>query len=341
MGAWRTLLDVSQPETPSTVRVFVAALTVLAVGAVGWAVRSVVPEFGLESGLSLAAGSLAVWIVRVGMSLRRFRGERSEAYSYEEALFPLLLATIGPSLSVIAFALGTVVVYLRANKRGLKTAFNVSRFTLAAAGGAWAASLIRTDTDGSAMASVLIGAGTYALVRVTIFGTLMSLVGSESWSMAVMSELRETGEIVVVQVMLGVTGAVALRAVPASTPFVVLALAVALHMHARWYQLTRDREKIDDLLHVTVDLHGSLSTEEVERRLSSAIYTLISADAELLAGASDPPADGMAFAVDAGSMGTRTLVVRRDDPSSGQPARVVTGVDRLRAHRPRFGRSSR
>ncbi|MFP5331171.1 MAG: hypothetical protein ACLGHX_02240, partial [Acidimicrobiia bacterium] len=110
MSKWRSVTEPNLPATPSVsedtgvpfgivvdagyplgLKAYVSGLTVLATGVVVVAAGSLSDGFGLESVLGIAAGILAVWIVQVGMRLRRFRGERSEMYSYEEVLFPLLL----------------------------------------------------------------------------------------------------------------------------------------------------------------------------------------------------------------------------------------------------------
>ncbi|MEX2653649.1 MAG: histidine kinase dimerization/phospho-acceptor domain-containing protein, partial [Acidimicrobiia bacterium] len=309
----------SEPRMPPPVRTYVAGLSVVAVVAVVAAAWSAAPEFGLQSMFGLAAGMLALAIVRAGMRGRRTQGDRSEIFSYEETLFPLLLVTLGPELSVLVFGLGTVAVNVRVIKRGLKVAFNVAHFTVAAALAATVAALIGFETDIRAVMSVLFASATYVLSTTVIFGTLVSFRRSESWISAIRSEFRDTVQVGAVQVLLGSTGALGILAMPAVTPVVIVMIVVVLRMHMRWYQLTRDRERIDDLLHVTVDLHGSLTTSEVGRRLTDAIYTLVSADAELVAGESVAPADGMVFELDAGSAGVTSLVVHRDtvlDPTA-------------------------
>ncbi|MEX0757016.1 MAG: HAMP domain-containing sensor histidine kinase [Acidimicrobiia bacterium] len=297
-------------RSPFALRAYVAGLGLLAAAAVVFAVLSVTP--GLESVLGLAVGVLAVWIVQGQMRLRRFRGERSEMYSYEEALFPVLLVTIGPALSVLSFAIGTVYVNLVEHKRGVKLAFNVSQFTLATAVGGAAAGLVGIAADGRGIIAVLVGSALFAALAILIFGTLMSLLGAGGWREVTGKEVRQTGSVVGAEVLLGTTAGIGILAVPALAPVAVLTLAVVLQVHRRWFEVARDREQIDDLLHATVDLHSSLTTDEVGRRLSAALYTLISAEAHLVSGGAEPPTDGMVFEVDTGSAGPRRLVVRRD-----------------------------
>lgn len=305
-------------EYPLALRLYVAALVALATGAVVVAtVRS--GARGSEWLLGLAAGVLSVWIVQVGMRLRRFRGRRSELYSYEEALFPLLLVTVGPELTIIAFAAGTTLINLRERKTPVKMAFNVGQFTLAAAVAAWVASAVGIGPDARGVAAVLVGSAVFAASTVTIFGTLVTVRSSEAWMTAIGDELRETGAVLAVEVLLGTTAAIGILAVPALTPVAILTIALVLYTHRGWFRLTRDREKIDDLLHATVELHGSLTTDEVGRRLSDALFTLISAEARLVPGMVEGFEDGRAFPVDTGSSAGHTLVVRRDtalDPTS-------------------------
>lgn len=246
------------------------------------------------------------------MRLRYFRGERSEMYSYEEVLFPILLVTIGPALTVLSFAVGTTLVNLREHKSAVKHVYNVSQFTVAAATGGLVALIMGVGTDIPGVIAVGLAAVIFAGLTLGIFGTLMSILGDDGWRASVMAEVRQTGEVALVEVLLGTTAAIGILAVPALTPVAIVTIVVVLVMHRRWFRLARDREQLDDLLQATVDLHGSLTTEEVGRRLSAAIYTLTSADAELAPAGTEPPEGGRAFQVDSGAAGIRTLVVRRD-----------------------------
>lgn len=310
---------------------YVSTLVVLATVAAGIATWSVADGFGTESVLGLAAGVLAVWIVQVGMRLRRFRGERSEMYSYEEVLFPLLLVTIGPELSVLSFVVGTIFVNVRENKSGMKMAFNVGQFTLAAAGGAAVAGAIGVSASTRGVVAVLVGSTVFAALAFLIFGTLMSILGSESWRATLETDIRQLGAVVGVEILLGTTAAIGLLAVPALTPVAIFSIAVVLHTHRRWFQVSRDREQIDDLLHATVDLHGSLTTDEVGRRLTDALYTLISAHAELVPGETPKPPDGLALPVDTGSAGGHTLLVRRDAPLDSTSIAICETLARVSA----------
>lgn len=298
--------------SPRGLRAYVTGLAVLATVSIALAGRSVVSGFDLEAVLGLATGILAVWIVQVGMRLRYFRGERSEMYSYEEVLFPILLVTIGPALCVLSFAIGTTLVNLREHKSGIKLVYNVSQFTLAAAISGVLAITLGVDAGPGGVVAVGLAAAVFAMLTLGTFGTLMSIVGGGGWRAAVMGEVRQDGEVALVEVLLGTTAAIGILAVPALTPVAIVAIVVVLEMHRRWFKLSRDREQLDDLLQATVDLHGSLTTEEVGRRLATAIFTLTSADAELAPGGTEAPEGGMVFPVDAGAAGVRSLVVRRD-----------------------------
>ncbi|MFP5332729.1 MAG: sensor histidine kinase, partial [Acidimicrobiia bacterium] len=234
-------------------------------------------------------------------------------------LFPLLLVMIGPELTILSFALGTIFVNLRERKSGLKTVFNVSQFTLAAGLGGLVGGVIGVGSDLRGVLAVLAASTLFAVATVTIFGTLVTFRTSEPWSSVVGDEVRDTGTVLAVEVLLGSTAAIGILAVPAVTPVALLTIAFVLHMHRRWFHLTRDREQIDDLLHATVDLHSSRTTDEVGRRLTDALYTLISAEARLIAGHVDPPSGGVALPVDTGGDVGHTLVVRRDtslDPTA-------------------------
>lgn len=303
------MADTGSPRSVVAYVSGLAALTALSIAVSG---LSLVSGFGLEDVLGLATGILAVWIVRVGMHLGYFRGERSEMYSYEEVLFPILLVTIGPALSVLSFAIGTILVTVRVHRSRIKLVYNVSQFTMAAAAGGLVAQAVGIGTDTAGVIAVGLGAFVFAGFTLGLFGTLMSILGDDGWRASMKVQVQQFGEVTAVEVLLGTTAAIGILAVPALTPVAIVAIVFVLEMHRRWSRFARDRAHLDDLLQATVDLHGSLTTEEVGRRLSRAIYRLMSADAELLPDGTEPPESGRVFPVDAGAAGVRTLVVRRD-----------------------------
>lgn len=299
------------------VRAYIGALAVAAGAAVAMAALDVLDGFDLARAGVLAGGVAAMTLVQARFGLLRFRGTRSEHYGYEEFLFPVLLVAIGPSATVLSYALGSVAVNLIDRKTPIKLLFNVSQFTLAAGVGGGLALLLGEfpiTPDAGGVLSVGLAAAAYAAATTVNFGGLMSLLEKKAWWRAVLSEFTETAGVLSVQVLLGTCLALAVLAIPALAPVALLTAIVVLAMHHHWFMVARDREQIDELLRATVELHGSLTTGEVERRLGDAIHRMTSAEARLAPSGTEIPAGATAIDFRIGSPADQMLIVTREHP---------------------------
>ena len=296
-----------------SLRAYVGALVVAAGAAVGLAAFDLIRAFDPALAGALAGGVAAVALIQARFGLVRFQGTRSELYGYEEFLFPVLLVAIGPSATVVAYALGVAAMNLIDRKSPIKMLFNVSQFTLAAGiGGGLSVLSGGVGADAGGVLSVFSAAVGYAVSTTVIFGSLMWLLGAGGWWATVKSEFTETPGALSVQVLLGTCLALAVLAIPALAPVALLTAIVVLAMHHRWFMVARDREQIDELLRATVELHGSLTTDEVERRLAETIHRMTSAGARLAPAGTETPPGSTAIAFRTDEPGNQVLIVTRE-----------------------------
>lgn len=296
-------------------RAYIGALAVAAGVSGTLAVFDLIDGFDLRRAGALAGGVAAVSLLQTRFGSPRFRGTRQVIYSYEEFLFPVLLVAIGPSATVLSFTSGAVVKNLTDRKSPIKMLFNVSHFTLAAGlGGAVAVLLGGVAADAGGVLSVGLASATYALATTVIFGSLMSFLNEGGWWKAVWSEFTEAPGTLSVQVLLGTCLALAVLAIPALAPVALLTAVLVLAMHRHWFMVARDREQIDELLRATAEIHGSLTTTEVERRLVGAIHRMISAQARLAPAGTEIPSGGTAIELRTSASADQVLVVTRGHP---------------------------
>lgn len=276
---------------------------------------------GRSLGWGIAAGTCAVALVQARSKLLRFRRSRGEVLYHDDVLFPFLLIFLGPAGAVIAMFLGTIASNLIDRRAVVKSVYNVSQFTFAAGLGAGALWFLdgMLSSDFRVFA-VLVGSSIFTATGVVLFARLGHHLGGESWWSLVKNNLGDDAQRYGAEVLLGVTAAVAVEAVPMMAPIALLAIFAVLETHRRWFRIARNRERLEDMLSVTTSLHGMATVQHVQDGLVEAIRMMTGGETEFISG-HDETAKGLVFEVDTGGEQPQMASVSRLDPLD--PTEVV------------------
>ena len=197
---------------PPRARAFIALTAVLAVGAV--ALLLVVHDGPLVNrpALVVAVAALIGLEHLFGTRLVR-RGAQGETTTHEEA-YIVALALLEPTPAVVAavtagFVFGSVV----ARRDPVKSFFNVSAMTLAAAVGMLAVEALGGGTDDSRLAilAVAIGAVVYDVVNRLSISSVLTLVGAGSFRENLLDDVASRVFLLAANIAIGLLAGVAAR----------------------------------------------------------------------------------------------------------------------------------
>lgn len=274
----------------------------------------------------LLAGAGAFASVQSNGLLLRFRGHRSEAISHDEVLFPVLLVVLGPGGAVVAVALGVLASNVIARRAVRISTFNVACFTTAASVGAGTYAMIARDPGGPVVAAAaLAGSLAYAVTSISLFSSLLSRLGGvRLWSQMV-ALAKEDAHRLLTEVTLGSMSAVAVAVEPALSPLAALAILVVLASHHRWFAISRDRERLADLLTAAGALHRTVSVDEVDRVLLEAVRDMVGGSPRI----SSLAVEGVSVPIDSPDGMVRNLVVERQLPLDPTEIVIVESLARI------------
>lgn len=277
----------------------------------------------------LAGGIVAVTAMQSGPALMRFRGRRTESISHDEIVFPFLLVFVGPAGAVLSMLVGTVLSNAVARRAPRQLFYNASQFTLAAAVGGVGFAAVDAALDGRFLAAAaLVGVVGFSATEIASYMRLLHHLTGEPWWTLLRSDLREEGRRLAAELALGVVLAVAVEATPSLAPLALVAAVVVLGTHRRWFLLTRDRERLGDLLSATTSLHGAATVDQVRASLIGAVRLMVGADAEF---APEEAGSGerLALPVDTGADEGEWLLVSRSAPFEDTEVVIVETLVRV------------
>lgn len=292
--------------------------------AAGWSL-----DGGWSLGLAIVAGVFAVAFVQARWTLLRFRRWRGEVLYHDDVLFPFLLVFLGPAGAVISICLGTVVSNLIDRRAVVKTVYNLSQFTFAAGLGAGVFWLLdEMLIDELRGFAVLVGSSIFTVVGVGMFARLTHHLSGQPWWSLVKIELADNAQRYGAEVLLGVTAAVAVEAVPFMAPIALLAILVVLQTHQKWFRIARDRERLEDMLSATISLQGMATVQHVQDALVDAIRMLTGGETEFIPG-NNQAGKGLVFEVDTGGEQPQMASVTRLDPLDATEVVIVETLVRV------------
>ena len=238
----------STPSRATAIRLYVAALALLAGVAVG---ALVLTHAGEITGTWLLPVVVALVAVEGLTAAKIAKGSgQSDQQSHEEAVLVFMALAFSPIAALIALSVGAAVNNVAGRRGLLKSVFNVVSFTAAAALALTAMNLI---SDGAQVgvgrvcavlvAALIFAAGTRAFVS----GALAITLGT-SFFRDYLDDLRPTVLLLAGDASLGLLAGIAALSYRWSLPFafiamVVLSFAYSGHSQARW-----QRQTLNDLV---------------------------------------------------------------------------------------------
>jgi PAS domain S-box-containing protein len=252
---------------PPAVRAYVALTALLAVAAVALLVAIAGTPLVDRPALVAAFAALIGLEHLFGTRLVR-GGPTGETTTHEEA-YIVALALLEPSPSVVAavalgFAVGSVVT-----RRGwMKSFFNVSAMTLAAAVGMLALEALGGGTSGSRLAIVAVAVGAVvfeAVNRLSISG-ILALLGAGTFRQNVWDDAAVRVALLAANVAIGLLAGLAARDDLWVLPLGLVALVVVHYTFAGHGRAKAQRQKLEDIVNassngiLTFDRSGKLAS---------------------------------------------------------------------------------
>jgi diguanylate cyclase (GGDEF)-like protein/PAS domain S-box-containing protein len=191
-------------------------------------------------------------------------GDQSEAVHLDEGVLVVLLLLVRPSLTVVTFALVTVVAQAVMRRPLKKSAFNFGQM-LVSVGAAEAvfglfAHQVPQPPYIEAAAAVL-AAAAFFVVDTTAITLVMSATG-KTWREAALDGLDMRLVMTVCGVALGVAAALFVTAYPDALPLAVLPLVILRYTLGGFFRARHDRSRMEGLFVATLEANRGMGQDE-------------------------------------------------------------------------------
>lgn len=278
----------------------------------------------------VVVATLAVTVVQSFLSVFRHRRARTERITHDEILFPFLLLFLSPATVILGYMLGTLVGDVITRRPMIKIIFNAAQLTLASALGVGAALAIAQPSTALRGATALaVGTAVFAGVLLVVFSGLTALLEGQTLKAGLAANFRDDGSRIMVEVLLGVLGAVATAKTPILAPVVVAVFMVISRAHRNWYNAFRDRSQLQDLLDVATEIQAATTPTEVETALIGAVFTMTGATARLADPGSQPVSTEVAVPLAAETDSAPLVLVDRRPCLDSRERSIVETLARI------------
>lgn len=278
----------------------------------------------------VVVATLAVAAVQSVLPVFRYRRSRTERITHDEILFPFLLFFLSPPTVILGCMLGTVIGDVITRRPLIKITYNAAQLTLAstlAIGAALTFGGPSASTRG--VMALLVGSSVFAGSLLVVFSGLMAILEDQPLGTVLATNYRDDGSRIMVEVLLGVLGAVAVVSTPMLTPIVVAAFMVTSRAHRFWFNSYRDDRQLQDLLDVATGIQAATTPKSVEAALIDAVYTMTGATAHLAHPDSEPRGSEIRVPLVTETGSTPAIFVDRRPHLDSQESSIVKTLARI------------
>ena len=261
---------------PAAARLYVAAVTVAAVGAAG-AVGFGYEHKGVGSValiVVLSALVVASWIWPIVM----YSDGSSQAHHLDEGFFVVMALLLPPAGVLLSFFAATIVAQSVRRRPLVKSVFNVAQIMLAVTFGLMTARIIATPghhLNLLELTAAAIGACVYFLVNSVALAGVLAASGAEEMKPALLDGLEIRALLLAASVSLGLVSAVSLKADPAVAPIVILPFIAFRQAMSGHFQARHDRSRLLGLFNTTLKVNRITRGDEVIPALSQSAAFLL------------------------------------------------------------------
>ncbi len=211
-------------------------------------------------------------------------GDQSQAIHLDEGFFVVLTLLVRPSVTVITFALASVIAQTIKRRPLVKSAFNAGQL-LVSVGAALAAFTVLHHPGSPitypGVGAALVGAVVFFVVNSGSIAAVLASTGAH-WREALLDGLDVRLLLDGGGAVVAVATALVLEADPWALPFAVLPLIIFREVLAGHFDARHDRARVHGLFEATLEAHRSMGKQDVTAAiLSSARVLLRCSDAEL------------------------------------------------------------
>jgi diguanylate cyclase (GGDEF)-like protein/PAS domain S-box-containing protein len=212
-----------------------------------------------------------------------YRGGESAAFNMDEGFFVILALLVPPLITLLTFALATVLAQAARRRALVKSAFNAGQVLIAAGLGLVVSRTLAAPTNSitaGQVAAVMLGAGIYFAINSFLVASVMVSMGT-TWR-EFTSDLRIQVALAGVGVLVGVVLAVAVQAHLWAVALAIPGLLLERRLISARFRALYDRARMKGLYEVTLEANRGLRREAVlETILGSAQHLLRSPEATL------------------------------------------------------------
>ncbi|HTW10143.1 MAG TPA: hypothetical protein VME46_21755, partial [Acidimicrobiales bacterium] len=219
-------------------------------------------------------------------------GDESEAVHIDEGILVVLLLLVPSSLTIMAFALVTVVAQALMHRPLHKSTFNFGQMLIAVGVAEGVVTLARDLGPLSPYAdagAALLATAAFFVVTNAAITAILTAIGMP-WKNVILSGLDTRVAIASGGLGIGLGTGLLLLAYPAALPLAVLPLVILRYALGGFFRARRDRARLEGLFRATLEANASMGQEQstVEAGLlASARHLLRCPDAELALAPSD------------------------------------------------------
>lgn len=191
-------------------------------------------------------------------------GDQSEAVHLDEGILVVLLLLVDPSLTVVTFALATVVAQAFMRRPLKKSAFNFGQVLVAVGAAEAVFGLLRRHAPQSPYteaAAAALAAAAFFAVNTTAVTLVVSATGMP-WKKAVLDGLDMRLVINGCGVALGVAAALFVSAYPDALPLAVIPLVILRYTLGGFFRARHDRARLQGLFLATLEANRSMGQDE-------------------------------------------------------------------------------
>ena len=239
-----------------------------------------------------AIGALALgsWIWPVVV----YRGDESAAFNMDEGFFVILALLVPPLITLLTFALATVLAQAARRRALVKSAFNAGQVLIAAGLGLVVSRSLAAPANSIAagqVAAVMLGAGVYFTINFFLVASVMVSTGT-TWR-EFTRDLRIQVTLAGAGVLVGVVLAVAIQAHLWAVALAIPGLLLERRLISARFAALYDRARMKGLYEVTLEANRGLRREAVLETILGSAQRLLRSPAATLTRA-DPGPDQLA-----------------------------------------------
>jgi diguanylate cyclase (GGDEF)-like protein/PAS domain S-box-containing protein len=211
--------------------------------------------------------------------------DQSDAFDLDEGFFVLLIMLVPAAMTVLVFAVVTILAQAVRRRRLLKSAFNVGQAVTSAGVGALAFVLVGGSVSSAGYAKIgaaLVGAACYLLVNTGALVSILAPLGTR-WRETLFGGIEEKLLVAAGSVGIAIPTALLLSREPRFLPLALVPLLVFRYFGQGHFYARNDRVRLRGLFEATLDVNRSIGSDQAREAVLSSAGSLLRSPEVVLA----------------------------------------------------------